>query len=171
MTDGVIPCHTCGGKTKLARSVLLRICDDGEIERARKQWRKTFALDLEDFEHEHKKLMYAYDRYEKNQKHRRTFVCERCYKGLDCFTRVAMALFVPGQDAHRPEWVEFVPDADGQMLILSEEDAEKVRTSRTETYSIDGRSCEGKAAVYDYKKWVSFQRCKAKEMGIELPRN
>ncbi len=35
-------------------------------------------------------------------------------------------------------------------------------------FNLACRSRRGRAAVYDYKKWIAFQRRKAREMGVHL---
>ncbi len=43
------------------------------------------------------------------------------------------------------------------------------RDGETKTYGLSGECRRGRAAVYDYAKWLRYQRRKAGEMGVELP--
>jgi hypothetical protein len=51
---------------------------------------------------------------------------------------------------------------DGVAPILTKDGEAK-------TYGLSGRSRRDQAPVYDYAKWLRYQRSKAGEMGVELP--
>jgi hypothetical protein len=63
MNEGKIPCHTCGAKVKLVRSVKLR------------QWQEFDPAYANDHE--------RYMQYVRNMTFRRAFICPACYGKLD----------------------------------------------------------------------------------------
>ena len=85
----------------------------------------------------------AYAQYRRNTDYRRAFICESCYKILDGLSETEQGLVSTGVAEIIGEW-------------------------GPKTWNLAGVSRGDKAAVYDYAKWLAFQRRKAGEMGIDF---
>jgi len=74
-----VECYTCGGRARLVRSVRLRHNAGPEFDRIIDRWPDWNAIPQDDRDAFGRALL----QYERNSKHRRAFICERCYKFLD----------------------------------------------------------------------------------------